>query len=471
MKKGILCKTAVLLMAMVITLGLCACGGKGVAAAPATPQAPVAAAIPELTPEPAPELTPEPTPEPTLEPTPEPIIGELLTDDDGDGIIPYKFHYKGATVYALIVLDPGRVFIGTALPEPSEWGGYGLTLDAMAEQYGAVAGINAGGFVDEGGGGNGWPPSGITLSRGITFSTMQFGPIAGLDWNNSMWAGFYDYEECQDIGIRDAVCFGPALIVDGVKVDPTTLETGIGARTAIGQREDGAIVMMAIDGRQGYSIGVTFEDCVNIMADKFGCINASNMDGGNSTCMYYFGQAVNRSANQAGGTRNLPDAWLVSPITADYVRPEGVPTQIVLPENTMGEQKEYTYACDPDTAERMFQFASSFAEAYYGYFGTSNADYYYPTLLQYVYPEGELRYRIELALMDRMWVNTWKTDASNIVLNGAYANGDGTYDVIITSDIAEYADYWNYEAPGTMLRITLIEAPDAPFGYLVTATY
>ena len=119
----------------------------------------------------------------------------------------------------------------------------------------------------------------------------------------------------------------------------------------------------------------------------------------------------------------------------------------------------------------MFQFVTSFAEAYYGYFGTSNADYYYPTLLQYVYPEGELRYRIELALMDRMWVNTWKTDASNIVLNGAYDNGDGTFDVIITSDIAEYADYWNYEAPGTMLRVTLVEAPDAPFGYLVTATY
>ena len=73
--------------------------------------------------------------------------GELLTDDDGDGIISYKFCYKGATVYSLIVLDPSRVFVGTALPQPSDWGGYGLTLDAMAEQYSAVAGINAGGFL------------------------------------------------------------------------------------------------------------------------------------------------------------------------------------------------------------------------------------------------------------------------------------------------------------------------------------
>ena len=119
----------------------------------------------------------------------------------------------------------------------------------------------------------------------------------------------------------------------------------------------------------------------------------------------------------------------------------------------------------------MFAFACAFAEAYYGYFGTSNADYYYPTLLQYVVPESELRFRIELALMDRMWVNTWKTDASNITLDGAYDNGDGTYDIIITSDISEYSNYWNYDAPCTTLRITVVEEPGSTYGYLAVATY
>ena len=397
--------------------------------------------------------------------------GELLTDDDGDGIINYKFCYKGATVYALIVLDPSRVFVGTALLQPSDWGGYGLTLDAMAEQSSAVAGINAGGFLDEGGGGNGWPPSGITFSRGITFSTVQYGPIAGMDVNNHLWSGFYDYEECGYLNIRDAVCFGPALVIDGRKVDPSELESGIGARTAIGQREDGAVVMMVIDGRQGYSIGVTFEDCVSIMADKFGCINASNMDGGNSSCMYYDGQVINRSANQAGGTRYLPDAWLVSPLPKNYGKPAGVPDSVFIPGNTLGEKREYKSECDPETAENLFAFASSFAERYYGYFGSRNADYYYPYLLRYAAPDSDLRYRADLALLDRMWVNTWGTDVENITLKGAWDNGDGTYDVIITSDIYEHADYWNYHAPGTELRITLYEDPEAYYGYLVTSTY
>ena len=457
-----------LLLAVVMTLVLCACSGKGEPAAPSaagTPARTVVTAAPTV------EPTAEPTAEPTPAPTPEPVVGELLTDDDGDGIINYRFNYKGATVYAMIVLDPNRVYVGTALPEPSEWGGYGLTLDEMADQYGAIAGINAGGFLDEGGGGNGWPPSGITYSRGNIFSTLQYGPIAGLDGDDHMWVGYYDYEDCEVIGIRDAVCFGPALIYDGIKADPSTLDSGIGARTAIGQREDGAVVMVVIDGRQGYSIGVTFEDCIDIMADKFGCVNAANMDGGNSSCMYFDGRAVNRSANQAAGTRYLPDAWLVDALPDNYIRPAGVADHIVLPDNPLGEEKEYASTCDQETSAQMYEFACVFAEAYYGYFGTQNADYYYPTLLQYVAQDCDLRTRVDLALMDRMWVNTWRTNAENIVLNGAYANGDGTYDIVITSDIYEYSDYWSYEAPGTTLRITVVEAPDTAYGYLARATF
>ncbi|MBR3475098.1 MAG: phosphodiester glycosidase family protein [Oscillospiraceae bacterium] len=393
-----------------------------------------------------------------------------LEDEDGDGIINYKFFYKGATVYALIVLDPSRVFVGTALTQPVPWG-QGLTLDQMAEKYEAVAGINAGGFVDEEGGGMGWPPRGITFGRGTVFEGEQYGPVAALDNDNHMWAGYYDFSDCMAIGIRDAVCFGPCLVENGVKTDPSQLEEGIGARTAIGQREDGAIVMVAIDGRQGYSIGVTFEDCVNIMADKFGCVNASNMDGGNSTCMYYDGQAVNRSSNQAGGTRYLPDAWLVSALPEDYVRPEGVPTSVAIPENALGEVKHYVGECDDETKERMYTFAWVFTKAYYGYFGTPYYERHYSDMLQYVAQDCELRDRAKLALMDRKWVNTWGTEPANIVVDGAYINEDGSYDILITLDVIERSAYWNYEAKGIQLRITVVDAPSLPYGFLVTNTY
>ena len=134
MKKTLLRNMITWLLAALTVFGLCACGRISRAPSPRAEQVPQQAPMPAAVPDPTVVATPVPTLEPTPEPTPEPIVGEVLNDDDGDGIIPYKFNYKGATVYALIVLDPGRVYIGTALPEPSEWGGYGLTLDAMREQ-------------------------------------------------------------------------------------------------------------------------------------------------------------------------------------------------------------------------------------------------------------------------------------------------------------------------------------------------
>ncbi len=397
--------------------------------------------------------------------------GILLTDDDGDGILTCRFRYRGACVYALIVPDPSRVFVGTALPEPSQWGGFGLTLDRMLEQYGAVAGINAGGFLDDGGGGNGWPPSGITYSRGINFSTDAFDAVAGLDREDRLWSGYYSFEECEKLGIRDAVCFGPVLVDNGVKTDPGLYESGIGARTAVGQREDGAVVLAVADGRQGYSIGITFEDMANIMADRFGCVSACNMDGGNSSCMYLAGQSVNRSANQAGGTRYLPDAWLVSPLPEDYERPADVPETITLTGTLPGEEREYTGQWDREAADSMYGFAAAFTEAYYGYFGTSYADYYYPMLSRYAAAGSDLRWRMDLALMDRTWVNTWQTDSNDLTVDGVFENPDGTVDLLITSDIYEHSTYWNFEAPAVTLRLTLTEAPGTEYGWLVSEVW
>ena len=501
MKNSHFHRIAALLLAAALALGLCACSmpkeyvepPKTEAPAPAeaaaqTPAAPAAepAAEPTQTPttEPAapaeePELAAEaaegPAPEEAAEePAPDeqtdPLAYETLVDEDGDGIINYRFFYKGASVYALIVLDPSRVFVGTAQADPASYG-RGLTLDEMAEKYGAVAGINAGGFKDEDGGGDGWPPSGVTLSRGQVFGGEELGPIAGFDQNDHMWVGYLNVDDCLYFGIRDTVSFGPSLVMSGEKVDPAELENGIGARTLIGQREDGAIVLVAIDGRQGYSIGVTFADCVEIMADKFGCVNAANMDGGNSTCMYYNGEAVNRSANKAAGTRNLPDAWLVSPLPEDYVRPEGVLDSISIPKNALGEVKQYVAECDEETKEKMYTFAWVFTKAYYGYFGTPYYERHYSDLLQHVAQDCELRRRAELALMDRKWVNTWNTEPTAITVDGAYVNEDGSYDILITVDAIERSGYWTYEPKGLKLRITVVDAPKLPYGFLATDVY
>ena len=232
-----------------------------------------------------------------------------LIDDDGDGIIFETIKYKGSTGYMFVILDPQRVFIGCANGPEDRWG-YGKILDDMVAKYDALGGINAGIFADDAGAGVGWPPSGITISQGVVYEEYPNGYVAGISRDGILYVGDYSIENCvRDFDLQNACSFGPILIANGQKMDEKTLESGVNPRTCVGQRGDGAIMLLVVDGRQAYSFGLTYGDCADLLLE-YGCINALNMDGGSSTSMYYKGQLINHPSNQAGGTRYLPTAWL-----------------------------------------------------------------------------------------------------------------------------------------------------------------
>ena len=56
---------------------------------------------------------------------------------------------------------------------------------------------------------------------------------------------------------------------------------------------------MAVDGREGSSIGMTLYELANFMK-SLGCINAINLDGGGSTVMYVDGMIVNNPQQRGG---------------------------------------------------------------------------------------------------------------------------------------------------------------------------
>ena len=459
-----------LVLSMLCSLVGCGLEVESIAPAPTATVAPTEEPMPTAEPEPEEAAEPEQEAEET-EPVVEEIVeevidGKVLTDDDGDGIINYSFHYKGATVYAMFILDPNRVFLGTAVKEAGVMWGGGRTLDVLLDDYGAVAGMNAGVFDDPSGAGSGWPPTGITFGSGECYNADESGPVVGFNAAGELFAGYFSFDDCQLTGLRDAVSFGPVFVNQGEKIDPQLLESGLGARSAIGQRDDGTVVFMVADGRQGYSIGLRLQDVADIMYDMFGCVTAANMDGGNSSCMAFGDALVNNPSNQAGGTRSLPTAWLVRPMEKGYVRPENMPESVILPE----EEERVLVPCSEDMLPAMMSFADEFTNAYYGFFGTSYADMYYPELGRYVPSGYELKARMDQALQDRNWVNTYRTDLSNKVFEGAYENGDGSYTIEYTLDIVEYATYWTYEAPATHLKITVIPHESGPYGYYAIAT-
>ena len=232
--------------------------------------------------------------------------GELPPDDDGDGIILVDVMKKGFNGTMIIVLDPSRVFVGG----PGFYGGNGMLLEDLVRRYDALGGINAGGFIDEDGGGSGGLPEGLTIVEGEAYHWVDSGVSAAFDENNILHVGYYTKEAAADAGIRDCVSFGPALIVNGVGEYGPYMESGINPRTAIGQRADGAVLLLCIDGRQIHSIGASFGDIRDVMLD-FGAINACSLDGGSSTVMYYQGEYLNSPSSASGTSRYLPNAFLI----------------------------------------------------------------------------------------------------------------------------------------------------------------
>ena len=236
--------------------------------------------------------------------------GELPADEDGDGIIIVDVVKKGFRGTMIVVLDPSRVFCGF----PGFYGGNGFLLETLVENYDALGGINAGGFMDDDGGGTGGYPAGLTVVEGTNgpeyYLWTASGASAAIDNNNVLHVGSWTLEEAQEMGFRACASFGPELIVNGLAVYGDQMESGINPRTAIGQREDGAILLLVLDGRQIHSIGASFGDLRDVMLD-FGAINACSLDGGSSTVMYFDGEYINSPSSASGTSRYLPNAFLI----------------------------------------------------------------------------------------------------------------------------------------------------------------
>jgi exopolysaccharide biosynthesis protein len=230
-----------------------------------------------------------------------------LIDEDGDGIIVEEVKGEGYSGYMMIVLDPSRVIVGS---DPAYFGDCGFTVEEMVQRFDAVAGTNAGGFYDPDGKGNGSIPDTMVVFEGKVYCAgngIRKG-FVGIDSNHILHVATRITEaEIKEKDIRYGVCFGPVLIVNG---EPCELDSGgVNPRTAIGQRSDGAILMLVIDGRQVISMGATMHDLVDIMMD-YGAVNACNLDGGSSTLMWYDGDYVNNCASVIG-IRPVPTAILV----------------------------------------------------------------------------------------------------------------------------------------------------------------
>ena len=114
--------------------------------------------------------------------------------------------------------------------------------------------------------------------------------------------------------VRHIISGGPYLVKNGavfVDVNAQRLQSigGRNPRSAIGYTKYNDLILVAVDGREGSSIGLTLYELAALM-QSLGCVNAINLDGGGSTVMFVNGQIVNRP-QQTGGIA-LSNAVVVS---------------------------------------------------------------------------------------------------------------------------------------------------------------
>ena len=232
--------------------------------------------------------------------------------------------------HVMIVRDPSTVYMGTSSPAYSTAIPGKRITEMMDATPDAIAAVNAGAFFDDGTASAtvGSYPLGLVVSESRTAWESGKQPglegFAGFNTDNILVVSQKNLskKEAEALNIRDGCCFGPVLLMDGeVNLEAYNNNSGFNPRTAIGQRADGAVIFVCIDGRQVASPGGTYADIINIMVE-FGAVNACNMDGGSSSVMMYrderglFGEAgattmINNYSLLQSQPRRMPNFWMV----------------------------------------------------------------------------------------------------------------------------------------------------------------
>ncbi len=228
----------------------------------------------------------------------------------------------------MIVKDPSRVTLASIYP----WRANGITLDELVNSNGAIAGIN-GGLYDSNNN-TGGRPYGVLVSNG------EIQHNRPTEWPGLVMVGFTEDNilqiidvskmtsaQCEqlikDKKIRDAVTFQEEssdannhfvqLIINNEVREMNGMGSGLNPRTAIGQRADGAVLLFVTDGRgKSGHLGASSGDLISVM-QQYGAVNAANLDGGSSSCMYYNGEYLKSSVTfyYENSSWRLPAGFIV----------------------------------------------------------------------------------------------------------------------------------------------------------------
>lgn len=211
--------------------------------------------------------------------------------------------------YMMIVKNPKSVKIGYTQKLKVE----GQRTSTIAQENHAVGAVNGGGFSDKSPDGKLWAgtgafPDGIIISDGKPiYSSVSYDTkvtATGFTKEGIMVIGNYSLNELRKMNVVEALSFSginSRLIINGNGQIHGDGGQGLQPRTAIAQKQDGTVLLLVIDGRKYLQLkaGASLKDIQDIFL-SYGAWNASNLDGGSSTTMYYDGEVINSPSDPLG---------------------------------------------------------------------------------------------------------------------------------------------------------------------------
>ncbi len=203
-----------------------------------------------------------------------------------------EYYEYDTHIYVADVTVTSAEYLKTAFAEDTYGKNVTETTSQIAEAHGAILAVNGDYY--------GVQESGYVIRNGIVYRDRGNGSDLLCVYADGRMeiidSDDYTAQELVEMGVWQALCFGPGLVEDGQVTVLEDQEVGksmaSNPRTAVGMIEEGHYIFVVSDGRTEDSEGLSLYELAQFM-QKLGVQIAYNLDGGGSSTMYFNGQVVN----------------------------------------------------------------------------------------------------------------------------------------------------------------------------------
>ena len=223
----------------------------------------------------------------------------VLTRENGNEdykYIPVKVN--GYDAHLVVIYDPSKVKL---IASKSFNTGNGMeSVQEMCKRYNGKVCINGGRFKDTTGWGSDVPKGTLIKDSKIIWSdSKDRRNLIGFTNDNKLLLINATAEEALAKGMRDALEFGPFLMVNGKSIKFNSAGGGYerAARVAIAQRKDGIVLFLVTEGV--HTDGPNLKEVIDLLS-LYGAYNIANLDGGTSAQLVVNNKLINSPKNIYG---------------------------------------------------------------------------------------------------------------------------------------------------------------------------